>query len=375
MMRMGRTLASVCLAACVAVVGAGLAFGDIKGFNAAVQAGDYRKAAAEAKTAWPAWDKSDPDTAIVAREFGFASYVAGDFAAAREYGIFLRDNGKTLPTPDDQPVSSAVLLAAAEFRLGANDTTRAALLNALKAREGQTGIDNLSVLAAEALYKFDWSKSDWAKASETGDLAWRLLDRAGIQLALRALDARAAGAAAGFLGGPDKDDYDRIVDTHDAVIAAIDAADPARRIAFAPLKYQLEAWAISTALYFKAADQIGSNIPIRVKERKLKIPAQPIFAEESTEKVCKGDPQWPDMQYPQAAAYRGMIGTVVLRIEIDAQGRPVSSETLAAVPARHFAKTVEEAVPKMTLRRAKDDPPGCTLAQKSMITYFTFRML
>src|SRR6185503_11214122 len=76
------------------------AFADMKAFNAAVKAGDYKTAAAEAKATWPTWNKSDPDTATVAREFGFVSYVAGDFAAAREYGAFLKEQGATLSKPD-----------------------------------------------------------------------------------------------------------------------------------------------------------------------------------------------------------------------------------------------------------------------------------
>ena len=48
------------------------AVADIKAFNAAVKAGDYKTAAAEAKSTWAAFDKTSPDTASVAREFGFA---------------------------------------------------------------------------------------------------------------------------------------------------------------------------------------------------------------------------------------------------------------------------------------------------------------
>jgi hypothetical protein len=275
MMRMGRTVAAFGVAAVLGA--AGLAYADIKGFNAAVKAGDYRTAAVEAKSAWPAWDKADPDTAIVAREFGFASYVAGDYAAAREYGVFLRDKGKTLSTPDDQPASSAVLLAAADFRLGASDATRSGLFDALKAREGHAGIDNLSVLAAEALYKYDWGRGDWAKASDSAGLAWRLLGRAGGQLALRAMDARAAAATSGFFSGPDKQDYDNVVDAHDALVDALDAEDnPQRRLAYAPLKYQLEAWSLSMVRYFHSAQQTGTSIPVRLRER-LNLPSRRCF--------------------------------------------------------------------------------------------------
>lgn len=376
MTRTSRKLASLCLAATLAVTGAGVAFGDIKGFNAAVKAGDYRTAAMEAKTAWAEWDRSDPDTATVAREFGFASYVSGDFAAARDYGIFLRDSGKSLETPDSQPASSAVLLAAANFRLGATEATRGALFDALKAREAQAGVDNISVLGAEALYKHDWGKSDWAKASESAGLAWRLLERAGAQLGLRALDARAAAATAGFFSGPDKLDYDNIVDAHDAVVAAIDASDaPAKRLAFAPLKYQLEAWSMSMYNYFDSGQQTGTSIPIRVRERTLKTPEQAVFPEAAlTGDQCDNlEADFPGLRYPQSAMYQNMVGTVIMKLEINDAGRVTGWETLAAVPARHFSEAVEKALPQTVFKPGSGSKAGCSIGRSAMIFRMTFR--
>ena len=376
MMRLGRIFSVFCVVTALGAAGAALA--DIKGFNAAVKAGDYRTAAAEAKTAWPAWDKTDPDTAIVAREFGFASYVAGDYAAAREYGVFLRDNGKSLPTPDDQPASSAVLLAAAEFRLGASDATRGALFNALKAREGRTGIDNLSVLAAEALYKHDWAKGEWAKANESAGVAWRLLDRAGAQLALRALDARATHATAGFFSGPDKQDYENVVDAHDAVVDALNAEDnPQKRTAFAPLKYQLEAWSLSMIRYFHSGQQTGSNIPIRVKERELKRPEAAIFPGIGlTGDQCtsvRGD--FDHLQYPQSAMYLNMVGTVIMKLDLDSRGQVIKGEVLAAAPAGRFTEDVEKALPRVVFQPGEGSKPGCDLSRTDFVLRIMFGRL
>lgn len=376
MMRLGRLLAAWCMISALGVTGVALA--DIKGFNAAVQAGDYRTAAVEAKSAWASWDKADPDTAIVAREFGFASYVAGDHAAAREFGIFLRDNGKTLPKPDDQPASSAVLLAAAEFRLGATDATRSALFNALKAREEHPGIDNLSVLAAEALYKRDWAKGDWGRANESAALAWRLLGRAGAQLALRAMAARASAATAGFFSGPDKQDYDNVVDTHDALVDALDAeSDPQKRLAYAPLKYELEAWSLSMIRHFHATQQTGTLIPVRVRERTLKKPQQPLFPESVlTGDQCatvRGD--FAHLKYPQSAMHLGMVGTVIMKIDLDSAGRVIKGDVLASVPAGRFEEEVEKALPRVVFMPGDDAKPGCELARTGYIFRTVFGFL
>jgi hypothetical protein len=377
-MQVGRSIrcAFILGAACLLSTSA---FADIKAFNAAVKAGDHKTASAEAKEIWKTWDKSKADTALMAREFGFTSYMAGDYAAARDFGQFLKDQGADLSTPDDQPATSGVLLAAANFRLDANDGIRGTLHAALKKREAVAGIDYMSVLAAEALYKADRASGAWGSTAETAGLAWRLLERAGEQTALRTLDARATAATAGFMSGPDKADYENIADAHDAVIAKIDAAlDPRTRLTFAPLKYQLQAWVYSVEEYFRASQQTGSNIPVRLRARQLAKPAAAIFPDSAlTGDQCKNvEPvSWPDLDYPQAAAFSGMVGTVVVKLDLDATGRPVKWETLAAVPARNFAKTVEDAMPSLQFQRTMKDASNCNLARTSYVFSVHFRML
>lgn len=349
----------------------------MKAFNAAVKAGDYKTASAEAKTTWPTWDKSDRDTAIVAREFGFASYVAGDFAAARDYGQFLKDQGATLTTPDDQPATSRVLLAAANYRLAANDGTRNALFEAVKAREAVSGLDSISLLAAEALYRADWRSSNWAHARESGMLAYRLISRGGETLAPRALEARASSSAAGFLAGRNRQDYDGIVDTHDAIVEAIDEAlDPRRRAALVPLKFQMQAWSHSVEAVFSSSEQIGSNIPKNVKPRELKSAAGPLFPDAGVgPDACVGQFDVKSLRYPSSAEFKGMVGTVITKFDFDAQGRVIAHEVLASVPARHFAEAVEIAAPEIRLVRKKDDPAGCSLAMKSRVLTVSFVIL
>lgn len=264
------------MSACAAAIGAmlllaGPALADMKAFNAAVKAGNYKVATAEAKATWPTWNKADRDTAIVAREFGFAAYVAGDFAAAKEYGEFLKANGATLPTPDDQPAVSKILLAAANYRLDANGGARQALFDALKAREPLPGLDMQSVLASEALYRGDWSTGNWGGAVESAALADRMMGRGGDQLLSRALDARATSAVASFMGGRNKEDYAKIVQAHNDVVSAIDVAlNPRHKATLIPLKFRLEAWAISVEAAFNGSQQTGSLISKDVKTLELR---------------------------------------------------------------------------------------------------------
>src|SRR4029077_4732879 len=104
-------------------------FADMKAYNAAVKAGDYKAAAEEAKSVWPSWDKSQPETATVAREFGFAALIAGDNSSARDFGRFLTEKGASLPTPDDQPLVSAVLFRSADYKITHQPAALAPLRN------------------------------------------------------------------------------------------------------------------------------------------------------------------------------------------------------------------------------------------------------
>lgn len=360
----------------LAIIAAAPALADMKAFNAAVKVGDYKTAATAAKSAWAAWNKSDPDTAVVAREFGFAAYISGDYAGAREYGQFLRDHGATLAKPDDQPVISRVLLAAANYRLNADGPTRQELLEALKARESGKGVDMQSVVAAEALYRGDWASGNWGGASETGAVAHRLIQRAGTGLSHRALQAKAVSATGGFMGGRDKDDYAKIVATHNEVVDTLNEAGDQRRDELVSLKFMLEAWAISVESYFRSTQQTGTLFAKDVKPLPLKQPEFALFDDMLiAPDTCMGDINERAIRYPESAGFRGMVGTVIIKFDTDAHGRLSNTEVLASVPVAQFADAVQSAVPRLVMSRNKKDTQTCTLAAKGRITRISFYIL
>lgn len=366
------------LAAIAVTTLGGPAFADIAAFNAAVKAGDYKTAAAEAKTIWATWDKADPDTAVLAREFGFASYVSGDFAGAQTFGQFLKDHGATLAKPDDQPATSRVLLSAASFRLRSDDGARNELLEALKAREAAPGLDTTSLLASEALYKSDWAAGRFGAASESGMLAYRIISRGGEVLAPRALEARSTGATAGFLGGRDQQDYGVIMDTHDAIVAAIDAAkDPKRRQSLVNLGFNMQAWGLATYQFFDSAEQIGSSIPMKIKRREFARPQYAYFPDDpppAAAELCRIDLNERAINYPQSSAFGGIVGAVIFKMDVDASGAITDIEPLASVPARQFVEAVEDAAPRLKATKS-GGAPGCSIARENYIMSFIFRIL
>lgn len=359
------------------LLGVAPASADIKSFNAAVKAGNYKQAAAEAKAVWATWDRQDRDTAMMAREFGFISYVAGDYAAAREFGQFLKDSGASLPTPDDLPATSAVLLTASSFRLDPNAAARTALLDALRKRQTAPGLDMQTVLAAEALYTLDRARGNAANTWESAKLGWDLLARGGPQLAVRSLRARSVYVTAGFLKGRQRQDYNEIADAHDAVIDAINVSTSATdRAELISMKYNLQAWANSVRLYFGVQQQTGSLISKQVRDRDLKEPATALFPTATPpDLACKKEFDPGEVRYPTSELYRGMIGTVILKVNVDYEGRITQPEVLASVPDAGFADALMGSIHTARFKRARDAEPGCMLATPVLVVPVTFTIL
>lgn len=371
-----RAVTSVFAAFIAALLIVAPASADIKSFNAAVTAGNYKQAAIEAKAVWAGWDRQRPDTALIAREFGYVSYVAGDYAAARDFGQFLKDAGPTLSTPDDQPLASAILLAAANFRLNQDDKTRAELFNVLKKRQDLPEVERLTVLAAEALYSTDWKSGNYRNTVESAEVAATLLARGGNTLTARTLQARSFGAISNFMSGRHASDFTRIADVHDAVVDALDASSSASvRTQLRDLKFILQAWAYSVEAYFASAEQIGSNIPKRVRDRELKEPAQELFAESTPrEQRCSTEFDKGRIKYPESALYRGLIGTVILKIDVDHQGRITNPSVLASVPVAGFADEILKSIHTAKFSPDKEAQPGCMLFTQSRVFSFIFRI-
>ena len=72
----------------VAAFGVSMAHADIAAFNNRDEAGDFKAASSEAAATWPTLDKNRDDIEVIAREFGFAAYMAGDYPAALNLAEF-----------------------------------------------------------------------------------------------------------------------------------------------------------------------------------------------------------------------------------------------------------------------------------------------
>ena len=374
-------LAGAAMAAILVPCLAPAAFADIKAFNAAVKAGDYKTAATEAEVIWKSWDTTDPQTALMAREFGFAALVSGRNDLAQGFGKFLVEKGQGLPFKDDQPLTSAVLLRIAEFKLTkGGDAERAALRDALFARNAAPNVDMTSVLSWQALYTADWNKYDWDNVAKDTTGAIELLKRQP-SLIPRQREAEVTAAAAGFIQNRAKLTpnnraavRDAMADLHDSVVADLNAATPALRNQLWPVKWQAEAWAGAIESYMDSSyAQIGSNISTALKPRQLAVPAFAPVAEDAATAaipVCAGAFEGRKIQYPDSRAFEGLVGSVIVRLETGADGKVTTTEILSAVPIDGFGARVIDAM-KDWKYKAKSTS-NCRLSSRNHVQHVTF---
>ncbi len=368
----------------LAVAGAPSALAGISEFNDAMRRGDVKAASAEAVEIWKTWDRTDRDTALMAREFGFVSMLAGDYEAARNFGQFLADEGSRLAVPDAHPLTSAVLLHAAAHRLEDEDATRAALLAALNARLAIEGVDLISANGAEILYNSDWQKGDWSALEESAPIAIELLGRGQAGLLPRLRRAELVAAAANFLNqrrnlnNSRNDTYGVMADVHDRIVADLDDDEYASiRSRLWPLKWEAEAWADAMAAYL-TSDYSGIDTLIKRKldPRPLVTPSADYFPEDpelAPFPLCEGAYEGRRIRYPSNRAFAGVVGSVIVRLETDDKGEVIDSELLASIPLESFSEAVLKAVGTWRYEPAKDaDLRTCRLQSSNRILRVTF---
>lgn len=368
----------------VALAGAPAATAGISEFNEAMRRGDVKAASAESVEIWETWDKSDPDTALMAREFGFVAMMAGDYPVARQFGRFLWDEGPGLAKPDDYPLTSAVLLRAAEHRLRDNEETRALLHEALEARRAEEGVDLISATGAEILYNSDWQKGDWKALEESAPLAVDLLGRGQQGLLPRQRRAELVVAAGNFLNQRNyindsrNSTYDVMADVHDKIAADIDAeGNAAIRERLWPVKWEAEAWAQAIASYLTSDySGIDTLIKRKLEPRPLEQPNIGFIAEDpevAPFPTCAGSWEGPRIRYPQNRAFAGIVGAVIVRLETDDQGQVIDTELLASIPLQSFSDAVLKAVKDWRFEPDKDaDLRNCRLQSRARVLRVTF---
>jgi TonB family protein len=139
--------------------------------------------------------------------------------------------------------------------------------------------------------------------------------------------------------------------------------------------FTARALALSIYSFVDSIQPTRSSIPTKMKFREMRNPQFGYFASDGSPSEgtsCELEVKGRTFNYPQSAACNGMVGTVLTRFDLDAEGRVVDAETLAAVPSRHFSDAVMDALPKLRFTHKSGSPPDCTIARKQYVFTLMF---
>jgi TonB family protein len=350
------------------------ALADIRSFNAAMEKRDYKAAASAAASAWPGLDKSRADIAIIAREFGFAAYVAGDFAAARTYGEAAYRGSVAAGEAPDLQASSEVLLRLAAYRLDSSDGTRDQLYAALERRSAQGGLDLVSYLGADAVVTHDFAREYWKSAVSSAALGEKLTLAGGAAYLARANEFALLNTVAAYMDEPRMASIRDLSILRSKILVAINlAASDAGAADLVSVYWDLMAWRDTMRLHmqargdYKVSDESGSAM---LSGRALRLLGAVVPPNGCPSLELKEKPNI----YPQSAQGQGLVASVIARFDIGADGRIQKAELLAAVPAKHFGDAVLSAQDRYQFGPGKGSPAGCSLARTGMIFTFNFRV-
>lgn len=374
-----RILRHFCLAIASACFAASAAHADIAAFNAAVTKGDYKAAAAEAASTWPTLDKTRADIRVIAGEFGFMSYIAGDYASARKFSDF------ATTAVDGAPANPQhlVLLRLSEMKLDPSDATRAKLAAAVTERVNDPSADTISFLASDALVKRDFSLARWQDVQESAALGIKLTSAAGADYALENRQYQLFDIVAEFMIWHDVKSWDRLRALDDLIKADIrDAATDEAARRFVPLDHMVSAWFETVDVSIR-----GQDVNMRPRDAALKAVAEARKTLRQSDRFralfdvhldldsCQRvSIESTRVQYPYSAAFRKLIGAVILHVDIDENGAVSNPQILAAVPSKPFGDAILENITRMRYRPGKKWSENCSLAEKGHVIIYRFQV-
>lgn len=354
----------------------GTAASDIRSFNAAMQAKDYKTAAAEAAATWPTLDKSRGDLAIIAREFGFAAFMAGDYEAARTFAA------ATLAAAGDNElrIGAELLLGLSEFKLTPSNATRDKLQAALEGSATLPGIDLVTYVGINALTAYDVDNDSWTAAQVSAALGERLTGR-GAGASVDNLRFGLIRASANYVVNRDVASYRSIIALSQRVFDAIDgAASDDEAAKFEPVYWQLRAWEISAVQQLDAKEDFKEDKPGQGGSRRIGARVARLYANEPPAGACKTSvPSFDQpVPYPHQVLNRGrggkVAGVVLLKVDIQQTGTISNMRILAAVPQRYFGDAVYGVGNRIKFMKAPEATAGCSLAQKDKVFTYVFEM-
>lgn len=372
---MRRTLTLVALALVASAMAPVSAQSDMQAFNSAVEAGDYRGASLVAAETWPAVDRTSPNAAAIAREFGWIAMLADEPSTALGYARFLVEQGRTLAHPDSTPAVSRVLFDWASLATVANPQARTRLMGSLNARAALAGRDLISARAAQVLHTEAWKAGDWAQASQAAELAIRFLDEVGAGQSPARFEMRRGMAAAAFMRAKSGEAYNAVYDVVEELHGLI-AATPEGSIRDRLAGEYFAAAAWGDAMYSALGERGQRNVPDRrnTAGANRKPIAEVIYP-------APGDVNIPRCRialarnfkqpgFPYQARFKDFGGVVMYALTVEANGVFSEPRLLVSAPHEGVAEAVEDVISTWRWRiEGGAQPPGCRLPETHILTF------
>jgi TonB family protein len=348
---------------------------DIKTFNEKVVAKDFKAAAAEASTTWPTLDKSRRDISIIAREFGFAAYMAGDYTAARTFAEFAVANEPAGPDAEEQRATATALIKLAAFKQQPTQATRNELFDALSVRAGMPGIDIISYLGIDATLAYDFQKGYWKDAQASSTVGEQLTTAAGPIYKLSNRKFQLYNAVATYMTAREKSVYEKLETLSRTMRDDIEAAATENDAAeLADFYWDVNAWKQAIGLHLVARRKMKS--PDETKdddEEEASERLTSLLGQRADAKTCMSRIEMRKrLSYPPSALYDGLIGVVILRVDVDEQGKASNAEVVTAVPEKYFGEAVLKSVKDIRYIPGEPWNASCSLAAKARIISFNF---
>lgn len=82
----------------------------------------------------------------------------------------------------------------------------------------------------------------------------------------------------------------------------------------------------------------------------------------------------PDIRFPIHKGLRGMMGSVIVRMEFDENGNVIEPEVLAAVPIDGFEEDVIRAVSKWRWKKSPDEDRECRMNRNEYVMAVRFEL-
>jgi hypothetical protein len=324
------------------------AWADIRAFNEAVEAGDYGGAVLAAAETWPAVDRSSPDAAGIAREFGWIAMLAEEPSAALVYARFLVEEGPRL--------------------------ARSQLLASLNARGAITGRDLISVRAAQALHIEAWRAGDWAQAGTAAELGLRFLDEIGVSQSPARFQLRRGMAVSAFMRAKSPEAYNAVYDVaeeiHDLIIATPEGAIRDR-----------------LASEYFAATGWGDVMYSALGTRQRSTPDRRLTAGANRRSIAEllypapGDMSLPRCRvtlarnfrqpgFPFNARFKDFGGVAVYALSVEPGGLFSEPRLLVSAPHDGMAAAVEDVIGSWRWRiDGGAQPPACRMPETHILTF------